>query len=138
MAGKSDYLEDAVLNHVLTGTAYTSPNATLYISLHTGDPLDDNSGATEVDSVVDDTAYVRQSAAFSAAASGVAATSTAQTFVAVVYGSGAAPYTVTHVGVYDASSAGNLLFSSALTPARTLNVGEIASFDTAAITVTED
>jgi len=138
MAGKSDYLENAALDHILTSTSYTSPNATLYLSLHTGDPLDDDTGATEVDDVVDDTAYARQSIAFAAASGGVSASNTAQTFTAVVYGTGAAPYVVTHVGIYDASTAGNLLYSQALSPNRTLSVGEIASFDSGATTVTED
>lgn len=138
MAGKSDYLEGKALDHILTATSYTSPNATLYLSMHTGDPLDDNSGANEIDTVVDDTAYARQSIAFAAAAGGVSASNTAQTYSAVVYGTGAAPYIVTHVGIYDASTVGNLLYSQALTPARTLSVGEIASFDSGATTVTED
>jgi len=138
MAGKSDYLENATLNHILTATAYTSPNATLYLSLHTGDPLDNNTGNTEVSTVVNDTAYARQSIAFGAAVAGVATSTSAQNFAAVVYGSGAAPYVVTHIGIYDAAIAGNLLYSMALTPSRTLQVGEIASFDIGATTVTED
>lgn len=138
MAGKSDYLEDAILDHILTASGYSSPNATLYLSLHTGDPLDDNSGATEVDTSVDDTAYTRQAISFGAASGGVSASTNGQVFSAVVYGSGAAPYVVTYVGIYDASTAGNLLYSKALSPARTLAVGEIASFDTGATTVTED
>lgn len=138
MAGKSDYLENAVLNHVLTATAYTSPNATLYLSLHTGDPLDDNSGATEVDVVVDDTAYARQSITFAAASGGVSASSNAQTYGAVVYGSGAAPYVVTYFGIYDAATAGNLLYSAPLSPNRTLSTGQILTFDSGAITVTEE
>jgi len=138
MAGKSDYLENAALDHILTASGYTSPNATLYLSMHTGDPLDDDSGATEVDAVVDDTSYARQSITFAAASGGVSASSNAQAFTAVVYGTGAAPYVVTHIGIYDASTVGNLLYSEALAPARTLSVGEIASFESGATTVTED
>ena len=138
MSGQSDYLESASLNHVLTATPYTSPNATLHVALHIGDPLDSNAGATEVDVVVDDTAYARQPVTFGANAGGVSATTNTQTFGAVVYGSGAAPYTITHVGIYDALTAGNLLYSVAIVPQRTLSVGQIASFDTGAITITAD
>lgn len=137
MAGKSAYLEDAVLNHILTATAYTSPNATLHLSLHTADPTDADVG-TEVSALVDDTAYARQPVAFGASAAGVATSTNAQAFSAVTYGSGAAPYTVTHVGVYDAATAGNLLFVQALAPSRTLSSGEIASFDIGAVTVSEE
>lgn len=135
MPGMSDYLENASLDHILTATGYTSPNATLYVSLHTGDPLDDNTGATEVNTVVDDTAYARQIVTFSAAAGGVSASSNAQTFPAVVYGSGAAPYTVTYLGIYDAATGGNLLYSTP-TPSITLSTGEIAAYAIGAITIT--
>lgn len=137
MSGKSAYLEDAILDHILTSTGYTSPNASLYLSLHTADPTDDDVG-TEVDDSVDDTAYARQSITFAAASGGASASSNAQTFAPVVYGSGAAPYTVTHIGIYDAPTGGNLLFSQGILPTRTLAAGEVASFDSGAIIITED
>lgn len=137
MAGKSNYLEDAILNYVLRGTAYTPPT-NMYLSLHVGDPLEDNSGATEVNTTTDDTAYARQEITFGVASGGVSASSNAQTFPAVTYGTGAAPYTVTHIGVYDALTGGNLLFLESLSPNRTLSSGEIISFDTGSVTVTED
>ena len=55
------YLENKLLDHVLTNTAYTAPT-TLYVSLWNGDPL---SGGSEVTG----SGYSRQSAAFSVTAS---------------------------------------------------------------------
>lgn len=137
MAGKSNYLEDAILNHILRGTTYTPPT-NMYLSLHVGDPLEDDSGATEVDIAVDDIAYARQEITFAVASGGVSVSSNAQTFPAVDYGTGGSPITITHIGVYDASTNGNLLFFEELTPNRTLSSGEIISFDAGSVTVTED
>ena len=46
MAEMSDYLEEQVLDYVLRGTAFTSvPDGSVYVSLHTADPLDAGSGS---------------------------------------------------------------------------------------------
>ncbi len=60
----SDYLEDALLDHVLEVGAYT-PAATIYIGLSTADPLDDASGIAEPAGGN----YARETIAFDAAAS---------------------------------------------------------------------
>ena len=49
---------------------------------------------------------------------------------------GAGAVTVTHIGVYDASTGGNLLYHSPLTQAKTLQVGDVISFAVGSITVT--
>lgn len=102
----SDYKEKALLDHANNVTPWTAP-ITQYIALFKADPTDTDS-INEVSPVVDDTAYARQSVTWAAAASpgGVAATSNAQTFAAVVYGTGAAAYTVTHLAVFDAVGTG--------------------------------
>lgn len=40
---KSNYLEDALLNHVLRNTAYTPPT-TVYAALYLSDPTDEDKG----------------------------------------------------------------------------------------------
>lgn len=101
----SNYKEKKLLDHANNVTAWTAPTAQ-YLCLYKTDPTDADTG-TETSIVVDDTAYLRQSMTFGAATSGIgqAATTNAQTFAAVVYGSGAAPYTVTHIGIRDGSNA---------------------------------
>jgi len=135
----SDFLEKSILDHILTGTAYASPNASLHLALFTADPTDLNIVANEVDIAVDDTAYARQSIAFDAAhaTAGTSISTTAQTFPAVVYGSGAADYDVTHFAIYDALTAGNLLYSGKMSAPVTRAVGKTLVFDIGNITVVQ-
>lgn len=135
----SDYLEKSILDHILTATGYTSPNATLHLALFTADPTDANITANEVDASVDDTAYARETIAFDAAhaTEGTSASNTAQTFAAVVYGTGAAEYDTTHFGIYDALTGGNLLYHNELTSPITRVVGKTLVFDAGNITVAQ-
>ena len=112
----SNYLETKVLDHVFGATAYTAPS-TLYLSLHTANPDEDGSGAEVSTS---GTAYARQTVAFTT--SGNTTSNTA----AVEYPTATANFgTVTHVGVYDASTAGNLLCYAALTSSKTIETGDV-------------
>ena len=133
----SDYLEKKILDHILTATAYTSPNATLHLALFTADPTDANVTAGEVDATADDTAYARQTIAFDAAdaTAGTSVSNTAQTFAAVVYGTNAADYDITHFAIYDALTGGNLLHHAALTAPITRALGKSLVFDIGNITV---
>ena len=102
----SDYKEKKMLDHANNVASWTAPT-TQYLALFKADPTDTDS-INEVSPVVDDTAYARQTIAFPAATlgTGIAASSSAQTFGAVVYGSGAAAYNVTHFGIFDAVGTG--------------------------------
>ena len=112
----SNYLETKVLDHVFGGTAYTAPS-TLYLSLHTANPDEDGSGAEVSTS---GTAYARQTVAFTTSGNTTSNTS------AVEYPTATANFgTVTHVGVYDASTAGNLLCYAALTSSKTIETGDV-------------
>ena len=135
----SDYLEKSILDHILTATAYATPNATLHLALFTADPTDANITANEVDVVVDDTAYARQSIAFDAAdaVEGSSLSNTAQTFAAVIYGTGAAEYITTHFGIYDALAAGNLLYHAELTAPVTRVVAKTLVFDIGNVIVSQ-
>ena len=46
--------------------------------------------------------------------------------------------TVTHFGIFDASTNGNLLYWGALTASKTVAVGDSVSFGAGALVVTED
>jgi len=125
MAGTSDYLETKILDHVLRATSYTAPT-TVYLALYTSDPGDDNSG-TEVSG----TNYARISSAFSVT-NNVATNSGALEYNAAGSNWG----TVTHVGVLDASSSGNLLYHSALTTSKAITTGDIFRIPAGSLTVT--
>lgn len=126
MSQMSNYLENKALDHVLGTTSFTAP-AAVYIALYTASPTDADSG-TEVSG----SGYARQACAFSAASGGVASNSAAETFTA----SGGNFGTITHIGIRDASTGGNLLFWGALPVSRTINDGESLIFNIGNITVT--
>jgi len=112
----SNYLETELLDHVFTNSAYTAPS-TLYLALFTSNPDEDGSG-TEV--TTSGTAYARQTVTFSVSGN------TATTGAAVEFPTATANYgTVSHVGIYDASSAGNLIAYASLTTSKAIETGDV-------------
>lgn len=95
LTSASNYLENALLDLVFNGTTYTPPSNP-YVALYTAAPTDAG-GGTEVGT--------RQAAAFASASGREATTSADITFTAVTGGAN-----VTHFGIHDAASSGNLLF----------------------------
>lgn len=109
----SNYLETKVLGHVFGGTAYTQP--TKYIALYSAAP-GEAGGGTEISG----TNYVRQVAAFTVTGD------TASNTAAIEFPTaGSAWGTITHIGVMDASSAGNLLAYGTLTASKTISSGDV-------------
>lgn len=126
MAEMSNYLENALINATLRATTFTSP-ATVYVSLHTADPTDDGSG-TEVSGG----SYARQSASFAAPSNGASATNADITFPQATGNWG----TVTHIGIWDASTSGNLYYHTALDASKTIDTGDIFKIASGSLTVT--
>lgn len=125
---KSDYLEDALLNHVLRNVTYTSPT-TIYVGLYTTMPSDDGTGGVEVSGG----SYARQSVTFSAPVSGQVANSALVTFPTATADWG----TVLGIGLFDASTGGNLLYYGTLTASKIVGTGDTISFAASALTVGE-
>lgn len=110
----SDYLETKVLDHVFGGTAYTAPS-TLYVALFTAAPSD-SGGGTEVSGG----GYARQTIAFTTSGD------TTSNNAAIEFPTATANYgSVTHVGIFDASSAGNLMAHAQLTSAKNIETGDV-------------
>ena len=127
MDAKSNYLEDALLNHVLRNVSFTSPT-TVYLALFTVAPTDAG-GGTEVTGG----SYARQAMTFGAPASGVVSNSGSVTFPLA-----AAPWgTVVAIGIFDALTLGNLLYYGNMTTSKTIGTNDQLSFANAAITVAE-
>tara|TARA_B100001939_G_scaffold326477_1_gene320011 strand:+ start:902 stop:1285 length:384 start_codon:yes stop_codon:yes gene_type:complete len=124
---KSNYLENKVIDHFL-GTSSTSAPSNVYMGLFTSNPTDANSG-TEVSG----NGYSRQVITFNAASSGSATNSSAETFTA----SGGNWGTITHFGIFDALTSGNLLYHGALTDDKVIEDGDSLVVATTAITITE-
>lgn len=127
MSAKSNYLEGKLIEHVLRNTSYTSPSA-VYLSLHTSNPDEDNSG-TEVSG----NGYSRQAITFGAHSNGACANTSEETFTA----SGGSFGTVSHFGIFDASSSGNLLYYGALTASKVVADGDSLKFAAGSVTITE-
>ena len=128
MAEFSNYLENALINAVLRNTAYTSP-ATVYVSLYTSDPTDADTG-TEVST--SGTSYARTAVTFDAPSNGVTTNSADVTFPTATASFG----TVTHIGVHDASTGGNLLFHTPLDTSKTIDSGDIFKITSGNLSVT--
>ena len=126
MAAISNYLENALINATLRNTTYTSP-ATVYVGLFTTDPLDDGSG-TEVSGG----SYARTSATFAAPSNGSSSTNADVQFPQATGNWG----TVTHFGIFDASTSGNLLYHGALTASKTIETGDVFKIASGNLTVT--
>ena len=128
MAGFSDYLEDKVLEHVFGGNAYSAPS-TLYVALYTSAPSD-TGGGTEVSGG----GYVRKTSTFNVTGTNP---TTASNAGAVEYPTATANYgTVVAVGIFDASSSGNLLAYANLTTSKVVSTGDVFRFNTGDLDVT--
>lgn len=120
MAALSDYAEKLLLDWMMTSGSATRPTA-WYVALYTAAPSD-SGGGTEVSTG----GYARQSVTFDAATSpgGTTSNSGEVSFTAA----GADYGTVTHMGIFDASTGGNLLWHGALTASKSVADGDTLTF----------
>lgn len=126
----TDYLESAIVNHFFRATSTTAP-AAVYAGLFTAAPSEAG-GGTEVST--SGTAYARQAVSFaSPSPAGVIASSAAVNFPVPTASWG----TITHVGIFDAVSGGNLLAFEALSSSIAIGTGQQPTFASGAITVTQ-
>ena len=127
---KSDYSENKTLDH-MTGKS-TWAAVTARVGLYTAAPSD-SGGGTEVTGG----SYARVTTAagdWNAAASGSTTNANAITFPTASGSWG----TVTHFGLFDAATSGNLLRWAALGTSKAVNNGDTASFPAGSLTFTED
>lgn len=126
MSAASNFTENLALKFLLTTDTATRPTA-WYVGLFTTDPTDAGTG-TEVSG----TNYARKAVTFSVT-NDTATNSGAVTFDAA--GSGGWG-TITHVGIYDASTSGNLLFHGAVTTSKTIEEGDTFQISTSNLSIT--
>jgi hypothetical protein len=119
----SNYAENKILEHTTGKTAWTMPT-TVYVKLHTGDPGEaaTSNAATEA---------TRKSAAWATASSGSIATSATLEWTNV-----AATETITHWSLWDASTAGNALWTGALSSSAAVTAGD--TFQITSLTLSLD
>ena len=128
MAELSNYLENNLLDHVLRGTSYTSPT-TVFVGLYTSDPGDDNSGAECTGG-----AYARQILSVTTTSGGIVTSSADVTFPQATDAWGA----ISHIGLLDAVTAGNLLMHTPLTTSRAIETGDVLKISSGSLTASLD
>lgn len=126
MSGLSDYAEAAIINAVLRGTNFTAPTvASLRLALFTADPTD----AGNINEVATGTWYTRQLTGTFTAPEPSGSTQQSSNVASITFPAvTTAAVTVTHIGIFDAATAGNMLFSAPMTSSKTLQVGDVLSF----------
>ena len=107
----ASFLEDKILDLVFNGTSYAG-QATVHTKLHTGDPGEEGTANPAANST-------RQATTFGAASGGAISNDAQVEWVNVPNAE-----TYSHISLWDAASAGNCLWSGALTQAKTVAVGD--------------
>jgi hypothetical protein len=120
----SNFLEDELLDCVFNNDVGTLPIENVYVKLHTGDP-----GEAATSNVAGHTTRVEMTCG---AASGGATSNDAP----VVFSSLTTNETISHISLWDHVSAGNALWSGALSVSKAVNSGDTLTFATGDIDVT--
>lgn len=118
----SNYLATALLNQVFRNTVYTRPT-TVYAALYLSNPT-----AADTGQEVTGGAYTRQAVTFGAPAV-VGGIQTIKNSLEVPYPVASAVWgQVTHIGIRDAATGGNLLYYGPLGDPRSILVNDIFKF----------
>jgi hypothetical protein len=126
---KSDFLENAILDHVLRNVAY-APSTTIEVYLFNTLPNAGGAGGEEVSGG----SYSRQTVTFGAPIEGTVANVGAVTFPAATASWG----TIVGLGLYTDGGAGSrLLYFGALSVPKVIDTGDQLSFASGALTVSE-
>lgn len=137
MAGKSDFLENEILDHILSAATFTAA-ATVYIGLATAAITDATTGSTVTEA--DYTGYARVAVTnnatnFPAASAGAKSNGTEFAFPEKT---GGADDTVTDAFVADAASAGNIYYWAPLAASKTIQNGDVPRFPIGDLDFSED
>lgn len=123
----SNYLADALLNQVFRNVAWTRPSA-VYIALYTSNPT-----AADTGTEVSGGGYARRQVTFGAPATDNGLRTIKNT-AEIAFPTATADWgTVTHVGIRDSASGGNLLFYGPVDNPRSLLINDLLKFPAAAV-----
>ena len=123
---KSNYLKSKIVKHVKGEASYTMPT-TLYLALYTSDPTVADSGVE-----VTGGSYSRKSISFAAESGGSAPSNAAINFTST-------PTTnVSHWGIRDASSGGNLLYFGNFDIVQAISSGQTFTINSGNLVITEE
>lgn len=130
MSGLSTFLQSAVLNWI-KGTAMPTPPETVYVALFSADPTDAASLSSEVTTTVRVAGRVPASFGAINTASG---TGTIANSAAVEFGAADSGVAVTHFGLFDSASGGNMLGSGSVSGGA-ITAGSVVSFASGALSI---
>lgn len=144
MSAMSDYLENKIIDWLIRAQAY-SPPATLYIGLLTAAPSD-TGGGTELSGNNYARAGVTSNMTNWAGTQSAGSTTTSSGTGGTTSNNGVINFntpsndwgTVTHFGIYDASTNGNLLLWGALSASKAVFNGDAVSIQTAQLQIQID
>lgn len=131
MAAMSNYLENKLIDHIFRGVAYSVPTA-LHIALYTAAPSDAG-GGTEVAGnnyargalVPNTTNWAATNGATTTTNPSSGTSGTTSNNVVITFNVPSGTWgTVTHFGIFDAPTGGNLLFWGALSASKLVQSGD--------------
>ena len=136
MSAASNYLENKLLDHTLTATAFTQPGArylALFTNTSTNAATNLEAGTLTDEVTTSSSAFARKAVTFAAASSGTSATNATVTFDAATANWG----TITHIAIMDGATAGagNVLFWGAVTTSKTIETGDTFQVSSGNLTV---
>jgi len=131
MSNLSDYLEQKLYDHTFRGTVFTSPGS-VWVSAHTASPTDAGGGETT------GTSYARvYVAATTAAWSAHGTAGPGDNVAAITFPTAGGSWgTITHVGIYDAVTSGNLLMWGALSASKLISADDTLQIAAGALDIT--
>lgn len=135
MSAKSDYLENAILSHVLRNTAYSTPATEVWVALYTT-ATTDTGGGTEVTGGSYARVRVQGTGAWDAPSNGATANTADITFTQASANWG----TVSHVAIKDSCSSTGTnehLYHGSLTSSKVVNNGDTFKFNAGDLDITE-
>lgn len=131
MSDMTNYLESALINHSLGKVAFTMPT-TVYLALFTADPGEAGALTSEVPA---GRGYARQAITTTMSTSSGGSTSSNSGVVTFGPCTGTAWGTITHVGVMDALTGGNMLYKKAMPVSKTIDIADSLQFATGQLTL---
>lgn len=120
---KSNYLANAVTEHIFGGTAFTQPSS-YYVAIFSSDPGLDGTGASEL--------VARQEVTSWTITDNLAESDNELLFDAV-----GSALSVSHYALFDAATGGNCLYTGALNSAVSLSAGDRLKINAADIDLSE-
>jgi len=136
MTALTDFLEGKIIDHIFRTASFTKPT-TLYVGLLTAATAPDAGTVTEVSGGSYARVAVNPLDANWAAPS--AGNGTTSNVAAITFPAATADWgLVTNFGIFDASTAGNLLIHGVVSPTRNITNGSTPSFAAGALTIQID